>query len=762
MSDAQLLDAALRSIGGRPAPLAVAGSAPRRGHRPRVAGARRQPAVDPLPGRLRRAGADGGRVDGHRLADRGAARPRGPCRRARRRRRARARSGRSLRFLTGDSHRFRAPISRPVPRRGATASRAGRWLSCRCGCSASSACRCASHSPGCWVERVRRRALLPVAEAVIARTRELAQRLRRRASRPRRAVGRACRCRRSSGGCARSILLPASALTGLSPAHLDAIIAHELAHVRRHDFAVNLLQTAAEILLFYHPACWWISRRIRAEREHCCDDIAVSLCGDRLVYATALADLEALRGRTTLALAATDGPLLQRVRRLLSPATAAPRPSGWIAAARAAGAGPGAVMASATLTGTAASPGAAVQNQAPAAGQKIPAGTRRRPRADRRRAVRASHRRCRLRNHRARGFGLRHDRRQRAVRDPADQGRHLHDGGARQGLRVGRVRRARHAVRRPDRRPCRPRVVRHRHPPLRLRRHQRPHPRRSRQRAARRGNRARSRERSPARRPAGLGRVRADHRERGLSRHGRAGRLLRARLRRRAAASGQRGQSPHLRVHVLPRRAREGRGPAAAHRRRARPPRHRLHAGHGQTRARAGPGGGPERRQRHGAPHRRNEHEQHRARPPGAVGGDRRRRPFRDPRPRARRLHDQRLGSAPHEPMGRGDEASDARRRRGRSRDARLGRGAGRRAHRARPGQHRGRRFDRGAPHVRATDERGRVHHVRRSHDRPRRHLRDRDARRPGEHRRGVPAATDGASSPFISIAWTWTGRPWT
>ena len=112
-------------------------------------------------------------------------------------------------------------------------------------------------------------------------------------------------------------------------------------------------------------------------------------------------------------------------------------------------------------------------------------GKRRRPRADRRRAVRASDRRCRLRNHRARGFGLRHDRRQRAVRDPADQGRHLHHGGARQGLRVGRVRRARHAVRRPDRRPRRPRVVRHRDPPLRLRRDQRPHPRRSRQRRCR-------------------------------------------------------------------------------------------------------------------------------------------------------------------------------------------------------------------------------------------------------------------------------------
>ena len=69
------------------------------------------------------------------------------------------------------------------------------------------------------------------------------------------------------------------------------------------------------------------------------------------------------------------------------------------------------------------------------------------------------------------------------------------------------------------------------------------------------------------RQQAGLGGVRTDHRERGVSRHSRAGRLLRARLRRRAAARGQRGQSPHLRGHVLPRRAREGRGPAAAHRR---------------------------------------------------------------------------------------------------------------------------------------------------------------------------------------------------
>ena len=72
------------------------------------------------------------------------------------------------------------------------------------------------------------------------------------------------------------ILLPASALTGLAPSQLEAVIAHELAHIRRHDYLVNLFQTTVETLLFYHPASWWISRQIRAEREHCCDDVAVS------------------------------------------------------------------------------------------------------------------------------------------------------------------------------------------------------------------------------------------------------------------------------------------------------------------------------------------------------------------------------------------------------------------------------------------------------------------------------------------------------
>ena len=121
------------------------------------------------------------------------------------------------------------------------------------------------------------------------------------------------------------VLLPACAFTGLSPLQLEAILAHELAHIRRGDFLVNLLQSLVEVLLFYHPAVWWLSARIRAEREHCCDDAAAELCGDPLLLARALTDLEALRDSassspTHLALAATGGSLMHRVRHLLYPA----------------------------------------------------------------------------------------------------------------------------------------------------------------------------------------------------------------------------------------------------------------------------------------------------------------------------------------------------------------------------------------------------------------------------------------------------------
>jgi len=112
------------------------------------------------------------------------------------------------------------------------------------------------------------------------------------------------------------VLLPVGALTGLSTAQLEALLAHELAHVRRHDYLVNMVQTAIEILGFYHPAVWLVSRRIRIERENCCDDIAAGVTGDRVLYADALATMEELRGGPRLALAASGGSLLARIRRL--------------------------------------------------------------------------------------------------------------------------------------------------------------------------------------------------------------------------------------------------------------------------------------------------------------------------------------------------------------------------------------------------------------------------------------------------------------
>ena len=113
------------------------------------------------------------------------------------------------------------------------------------------------------------------------------------------------------------VLLPAAALSGLSPEQLQAILAHELAHVRRHDYLVNLLQSMVETLLFYHPAMWWVSAQVRAEREHCCDDLAVDVCGDRLVYVTALAELTTITNHRAFALAATDGSIVGRVQRIL-------------------------------------------------------------------------------------------------------------------------------------------------------------------------------------------------------------------------------------------------------------------------------------------------------------------------------------------------------------------------------------------------------------------------------------------------------------
>ncbi len=115
------------------------------------------------------------------------------------------------------------------------------------------------------------------------------------------------------------IFVPLGIFSGLAPQQVEAILAHELAHVRRHDYLMNLGQTVVETILFYHPAVWWICACMRCERENCCDDIAAGACGDAKGYAAALTELEARRGsaKVSLAAGATGGNLRDRVRRLL-------------------------------------------------------------------------------------------------------------------------------------------------------------------------------------------------------------------------------------------------------------------------------------------------------------------------------------------------------------------------------------------------------------------------------------------------------------
>ena len=114
------------------------------------------------------------------------------------------------------------------------------------------------------------------------------------------------------------LLLPAAAIAGLPAAQLEAILAHELAHIARHDFLVNCFQCVVEAVLFYHPAVWWLSRRIREEREMCCDAVAAEICGSPVLYSRALLALEESRQPAdNFALAATGGNLQTRIERLL-------------------------------------------------------------------------------------------------------------------------------------------------------------------------------------------------------------------------------------------------------------------------------------------------------------------------------------------------------------------------------------------------------------------------------------------------------------
>ncbi len=120
------------------------------------------------------------------------------------------------------------------------------------------------------------------------------------------------------------VLIPVSMLSGLTPSQLDMLILHELAHIKRHDYIVNFIQTIVEIILFFHPAVLWVSNQMRNEREYCSDDIAVHHCGNPIAYARTLTETASIcnkhqkRSIPEMAMAASGGDLTQRVLRLVN------------------------------------------------------------------------------------------------------------------------------------------------------------------------------------------------------------------------------------------------------------------------------------------------------------------------------------------------------------------------------------------------------------------------------------------------------------
>ncbi len=166
------------------------------------------------------------------------------------------------------------------------------------------------------IERMRRKEIKPIGQELHKRC----MALQRRMGLDR--IIRYCECHRLDapavlGWFRPVVLLPIRALTGMDEQQIEAVIAHELAHIRRLDCFVNLFQIAVETLLFYHPAVWWVSQGARAERENCCDDEAISICGDAVVYARALTLMEEWRTAPALMMAANRSPLAERVARLL-------------------------------------------------------------------------------------------------------------------------------------------------------------------------------------------------------------------------------------------------------------------------------------------------------------------------------------------------------------------------------------------------------------------------------------------------------------
>lgn len=117
------------------------------------------------------------------------------------------------------------------------------------------------------------------------------------------------------------ILMPVGVVNVLSPDQVEAILAHELAHIARYDYLLNILQSVIEVLFYFNPGVWWIASRIRTEREHCCDDLAVSLCGDSLNYAKALVAIQEMNQEAphfAMAFSTNRNQLLFRIKRILN------------------------------------------------------------------------------------------------------------------------------------------------------------------------------------------------------------------------------------------------------------------------------------------------------------------------------------------------------------------------------------------------------------------------------------------------------------
>lgn len=116
------------------------------------------------------------------------------------------------------------------------------------------------------------------------------------------------------------VLIPSMIMSGLPADQLETIIVHELGHIRRHDFLINIIQAIIEALFFYHPVVWIISENVRQEREKCCDDYTIKVCGKVSHYARALAHLSELQIKAVLPSVAITGnkkSILHRVERLI-------------------------------------------------------------------------------------------------------------------------------------------------------------------------------------------------------------------------------------------------------------------------------------------------------------------------------------------------------------------------------------------------------------------------------------------------------------